>query len=184
MASLRRVVDRPTVEFQTGLMQALHQRCPGDSWPLGNSSTHRSPKEVWENNAEISGSLGKCFTPDLFTARAKAWIAEHNTNDPDQPFFLYLAFRSEWQPLSGFDPSSGKAEITFTRRMDGSHDLTYTVQASRDLIDWETLTTSEVTTSVLSAAECLEQVTFEADASSLVEPRQILRVKVEIASGE
>ncbi len=69
-----------------------HQHYPGDSWPMGNSTAHRSPKEVWENNSEISGSLGKCFTPDLFTARAKAWIAAQTSAAPQEPFFLYLAY--------------------------------------------------------------------------------------------
>ncbi|MDF1844144.1 MAG: sulfatase-like hydrolase/transferase, partial [Rubripirellula sp.] len=31
-----------------------HQHYPGNRWPLGNSESHRSPKELYENDREIS----------------------------------------------------------------------------------------------------------------------------------
>lgn len=49
-------------------------------------------KEVWENDREISADLAKCFTTDLFTARAKKWIADQKEAEPEKPFFLYLAY--------------------------------------------------------------------------------------------
>ena len=69
-----------------------HQHYPANSWPLGNSESHRSPKELYENDREISANLDKCYTPDLFTARAKKWIVDHEDSTTKQPFFLYLAF--------------------------------------------------------------------------------------------
>ncbi len=53
---------------------------------------HRGKKEVWENRTEISAGLDKCYTTDLFTARAKKWIVDQHTAKPAQPFFMYLAF--------------------------------------------------------------------------------------------
>jgi arylsulfatase A-like enzyme len=49
-------------------------------------------KEVWEMNSEISSGLDKCYTADLFTARAKKLIRDQHSAHPAQPFFLYLAF--------------------------------------------------------------------------------------------
>ncbi|RYD70287.1 MAG: sulfatase, partial [Verrucomicrobiaceae bacterium] len=49
-------------------------------------------KEVWENFEEVSTGLDKCYTTDLFTARAKKWIAEQRAANPSQPFFAYLAY--------------------------------------------------------------------------------------------
>lgn len=49
-------------------------------------------KEVWENGTEVSGGLAKCYTADLWTARAKQWILEHQRTNSHQPFFLYLAY--------------------------------------------------------------------------------------------
>ncbi|MDA9858372.1 sulfatase-like hydrolase/transferase [Rubripirellula sp.] len=69
-----------------------HQHYPGNRWPLGNSESHRSPKELYENDREISADLDKCFTPDLFTARAKKWMIDQCASNAKQPFFLYLAF--------------------------------------------------------------------------------------------
>lgn len=49
-------------------------------------------RQIWENDHEVSADLGLCYTADLFTARAKKWIADHVTKEPKQPFFLYLAY--------------------------------------------------------------------------------------------
>lgn len=49
-------------------------------------------REVWENDREVSAGLDRCYTTDLFAARAKKWITEHRAAKPKQPFFLYLAF--------------------------------------------------------------------------------------------
>jgi len=52
----------------------------------------RGPQEVWENEREISDQLEGCYTTDLFTAAAKRWIVERQEKEPNQPFFLYLAY--------------------------------------------------------------------------------------------
>jgi len=49
-------------------------------------------KEVWDDRREISLTLDKCYTADLFTARAKDWIVRHHAAHPQQPFFTYLAY--------------------------------------------------------------------------------------------
>ena len=52
----------------------------------------KGKKQVWENNDEISARLLKCYTGDLWTARAKKWIMDQHASHPGQPFFLYLAY--------------------------------------------------------------------------------------------
>lgn len=52
----------------------------------------RSSKPLWDQNEEISESLDKAYSTDLFTARAKKWITDQVRGNPDQPFFLYLAY--------------------------------------------------------------------------------------------
>ncbi|WP_411846560.1 sulfatase-like hydrolase/transferase [Roseibacillus persicicus] len=69
-----------------------HVHYPAHEWPLGNSASHRSKKQVWWNDREVSATLDKCFTGDLFTAFAKKWIVEGLEEKPKQPFFLYLAY--------------------------------------------------------------------------------------------
>ncbi|TWT66204.1 sulfatase-like hydrolase/transferase [Allorhodopirellula solitaria] len=49
-------------------------------------------KEVWENDREVSSDLAGCYTADLFTARAKKWIIDQRSEQPETPFFVYLAF--------------------------------------------------------------------------------------------
>lgn len=49
-------------------------------------------REVWENEHRVPDHLDKCYTTDLWTARAKKWITEQTTTSPKQPFFMYLAF--------------------------------------------------------------------------------------------
>lgn len=54
---------------------------------------YRKPKEVYDGREEISGTLDKCYTADLWTAYAKKWIAGHlKEKQSGQPFFMYLAY--------------------------------------------------------------------------------------------
>jgi arylsulfatase A-like enzyme len=49
-------------------------------------------RDVWENDRELSSGMDLCYTTDLFTARAKKWIADHRAARPEQPFLVYLAY--------------------------------------------------------------------------------------------
>lgn len=49
-------------------------------------------REVWENDHRVTENLDKCYTTDLWTARAKKWITDQTAESPKQPFFVYLAF--------------------------------------------------------------------------------------------
>ena len=69
-----------------------HMHYPAEEWPLGDSEIHQTKKNVWWNYQEVSGDLQKCYTTDLFTARSKHWIAEHQKTKPEQPFFLLLTY--------------------------------------------------------------------------------------------
>jgi len=69
-----------------------HVHYPNNEWPIGNSESHRTGKEVWHNEKEISSQLDKCYTTDLFTAYTKKWIADHENADNEEPFFIYLAY--------------------------------------------------------------------------------------------
>ena len=88
-----------------------HVHYPADRWELGDTESHRSPKQVWHNNEEVSRSLSKCYTTDLFTARSKKWIIEHTEQYPERPFFLYLAFDTPHAalqvPTSPYPPGGG-----------------------------------------------------------------------------
>jgi arylsulfatase A-like enzyme len=54
--------------------------------------THRGAKQVWDNSREVSAELDKCYTSDLWAARAKKWIMDQHATNAAQPFFIYLAF--------------------------------------------------------------------------------------------
>ncbi len=40
----------------------------------------------------VQAGYDKCYSTDLFTARAKKWISDHHTSFPNQPFMMYLAY--------------------------------------------------------------------------------------------
>ena len=44
-----------------------HVHYPNNEWPIGNSESHRTGKEVWHNEKEISAQLDKCYTTDLLS---------------------------------------------------------------------------------------------------------------------
>ena len=67
-------------------------------------------KRLIENTQEVTAQYDKCYTTDLFTARAKKWITEHQTSAPDQPFFVYLSYgtpHAQLQTPTGPYPSGG-----------------------------------------------------------------------------
>jgi len=57
-----------------------------------HETASRPPKELYDQDRMIRDDLDLCFTPDLFTARAKKWIADQTNDGNEQPFFLYLAY--------------------------------------------------------------------------------------------
>ncbi|MCP3917725.1 MAG: sulfatase-like hydrolase/transferase [bacterium] len=52
----------------------------------------RPMKELYAGDQEISAQLSRCYTADLFTARAKQYIVDQTWSNPDKPFFLLLAY--------------------------------------------------------------------------------------------
>lgn len=65
---------------------AGHRHYPKEDNSGGN------PLVIWENNANVTNNLDKCYSTDLFTARAKKWIVDQTTSSPETPFFLYLTY--------------------------------------------------------------------------------------------
>lgn len=59
---------------------------------LTGTDNQGQPNAFLENTTDITAQLGKCYSTDLITARAKKWIADHHGSAPSQPFFLYLSF--------------------------------------------------------------------------------------------
>jgi len=57
-----------------------------------HSFSYRGAKELYDQDQMIRDDLDKCYTTDLFTARAKKLIKDRNSTNPDQPFFIYLAY--------------------------------------------------------------------------------------------
>lgn len=57
-----------------------------------HTTASRPPKELYDQDKMIRDDLDLCFTPDLFTARAKKLIADEVNDGDEQPFFLYLAY--------------------------------------------------------------------------------------------
>ena len=72
------------------------------------------PKEqgraYYDGFNNIAADLDKCYSTDLATARTKKWIADHRTANPQQPFFIYLAYAAPHAQLNvptGAYPAGG-----------------------------------------------------------------------------
>lgn len=68
-----------------------HDHYPKEMLYFKEKAATRGPIKVWENYQDVTAPLDKCYTADLFTARAKQWIKEQAAAGTDKPFFLYLA---------------------------------------------------------------------------------------------
>ncbi len=69
-----------------------HEHYPKEQLYFAQKAKNRGPVKVWDNREDITQSLDKCYTTDLFTARAKKWIVDHRQTSLGQPFFIYLAY--------------------------------------------------------------------------------------------
>lgn len=63
-----------------------HNHYPAHQMP------RRGPKELYQQDEEISDKARGAYTTDIFTAAAKQWIKKQKDRNPDQPFFMYLAY--------------------------------------------------------------------------------------------
>ncbi|QDH80537.1 sulfatase-like hydrolase/transferase [Echinicola soli] len=84
--------DWPTHPLKVGFDQYFGYIRHGDGhehYPV--EGVYRGSKEVY-HNYEIVEGLDKCYTGDLFTARAKDYIIKHQEKNSQQPFFMYLAY--------------------------------------------------------------------------------------------
>ena len=55
-------------------------------------------RPMYDGYTDMTDSLAKCYTTDLFTARTKKWITDHHRAHPEQPFFTYLAYDTPHSP--------------------------------------------------------------------------------------
>ncbi len=65
---------------------------------------HHYPKEqgrpYYENFTNVADDLDKCYSTDLATAKTKKWIVDHVDENPEQPFFIYLAYAAPHAQLN------------------------------------------------------------------------------------
>ncbi|MEN9404392.1 MAG: hypothetical protein RL091_3095 [Verrucomicrobiota bacterium] len=69
-----------------------HEHYPKEAPYFAAKAKARGPVIVWDNRANVTAGLDRCYTTDLFTARAKKFITDHAAVAPRQPFFLYLSY--------------------------------------------------------------------------------------------
>ncbi|OAM90792.1 sulfatase-like hydrolase/transferase [Termitidicoccus mucosus] len=69
-----------------------HEHYPKEQPRFAKKAAARGPVRLWENHADVTAALDKCYTTDLYTARAKRWIVDHKKSAPGKPFFIYLAY--------------------------------------------------------------------------------------------
>lgn len=66
----------------------------------GQTDNQGQPCAVFDGYTDITSIADKSYSTDLFTARAKKWIADKHTADPSKPFFLYLALTAPHAQLN------------------------------------------------------------------------------------
>ena len=70
-----------------------HEHYPKEApYFTGAKRQKNGPVKIWDNRIDVTAGLDKCYTADLFTARAKKFIEDQTVAAPAQPFFLYLAY--------------------------------------------------------------------------------------------
>ena len=81
-------LDRGFDEFYGFMLhRAAHEHYPGNSGA------------IYDGRQPVTVGLKGAYSTDLFTARAKKFIADHVSARPDQPIFLYLAYTAPHQKM-------------------------------------------------------------------------------------
>ena len=57
----------------------------------GHVYYHDAEHPLYQDYTNVTASCSNIYSTDLFFARAKKFISDHESADPSQPFFLYLA---------------------------------------------------------------------------------------------
>ena len=90
--------------------------------------------------------------------------------------------RDETAPVNAsYDEDSGKLRATFPRRISGNGSLSYWPEASRDLINWNTLAMTEAGAAPQAGTDCFEIVSVQLAENYLTEPVQFFRVRISLA---
>ncbi|MFK7910392.1 MAG: sulfatase-like hydrolase/transferase [Akkermansiaceae bacterium] len=127
----------------------------------------------------------------------EAWLYRHFANSPpswnsdldsDQTQLFgeyafggnpHIADTRSITPTAFYNATSGKLEATYTRRVNGSHDLTYTVQVSDDLSTW-TLPSTQISSVIHpDLGSDFHQVAIEADSTIPTSGQRFVRIRVE-----
>ncbi len=66
---------------------AGHRHYPKEE---SNADPDTGCNAIWDGEQVITEELDNCYSTDLFTARAKKWMADHCRATPGKPFFLAL----------------------------------------------------------------------------------------------
>ncbi|MEK9986473.1 MAG: hypothetical protein VW879_17180, partial [Opitutae bacterium] len=77
-----------------------------------------------------------------------------------------------------FDPDTLKLEASFNRRQAGTHQLNYQVQSRSDLVDWESLTTRQVSVEPHPTLSGFDRVTFETNNDATSISQLFLRLRI------
>lgn len=75
--------------------------------------------------------------------------------------------------------TTSNLEVFFNRRITGSHDVSYTVQASSDIINWAQITSGVASAIHASLGSDFDTVTYEIDPTSPQQVKQFFRIQTE-----
>lgn len=64
----------------------------------GHVYYHDAKHPLEEGGKDVTATYGGIYSTDLFTARAKKFIADHTAQKPQTPFFIYLAYTAPHDP--------------------------------------------------------------------------------------
>lgn len=82
----------PTKRGFDYFLGGVRHRDGHEHYPADKIHSKKKRVEVWEQDTEIGADLKNCYTTDLWTAGAKRWMINHQKNNSDKPFFLFLSY--------------------------------------------------------------------------------------------
>ncbi len=196
-------VDGVLESVGSSLSRAINTNTSASNAQIGgaaHSSVYNFKGDIDEvriyNSAKTGAEINALFMAE--NESAAAWLYRYFGNNPpawtsdadgdgyklSQEYALggnpHVSDASIMHPEVHFNDTTKKLEVSYNRRVTGSHDITYTVEASNDIANWNLPTNEIASIAHPNLGTDFQRVTCETVNTNVAEVKQFVRIKTDL----
>ena len=126
----------------------VHEGADKVSWPtqrgfekfygfMDAETNYFHPERIYDGNQvhDVDAYAEGHFATDDWTTRALGWMKEHQSSEPDRPFFMYVAYNAPHMPLQAKDIDQDKYRGKYADGWDAMRAARFARQQAIGLLD-------------------------------------------------